>query len=115
MEAGLVIVALLLIVAAVLGIAVVHLAGIGRVSRRSPVGIRLRAALASDDSWRIAHRAATPVTWLTGVIALLAALAALGFAAGDASTEATVLVVFGAIVLAVGIALAVWRGVAAVR
>ncbi|WP_347754143.1 SdpI family protein [Agrococcus sp. ProA11] len=115
MEAGLVVVALLLVVAAAVDIVVVHLAGVGRIARTSPIGIRARATLASDETWRSAHRAATPVTWLTGAIAVIAALAALGFAAGGASTEATVLVVFGAIVLAVGIALAVWRGIASVR
>lgn len=116
MEVGLVLVALLVIVIAAAVIAAVHLAGIGRVTRKSPIGIRSHATLASAEAWRTAHRAATPVTWLTGAIALIAAFAALGFAsAEDGATEATVLIVFGVIVLIVGITLAVWRGIASVR
>lgn len=115
MEPGLVIAAIVVIAGAAAVIVTTHLAGIGRLPRQRIAGIRVKATLASDEAWRTAHRAATPIVWLTGSICAIAALGALGFAGSGASTEATVLLVFGLVVLLVGIALGAWRGIAAVR
>ncbi|WAC66356.1 SdpI family protein [Agrococcus sp. SL85] len=95
-------------------IVLVHLAGIGRLRRNPYAGIRTRTLLASDDAWRLGHRAATPITWLTGSVATLAGFG--GFAAALAGSPATgaVLVVLAAISLLLGALLGAWRAHATV-
>ncbi|WP_413316494.1 SdpI family protein [Agrococcus sp. 1P02AA] len=116
MQAWLIVAALALLAGAASLIAVTHLAGVGRLHRHRFLGLRSRAALASEERWRRAHRAATPIAWLTGAIGAIAAGGALAFAATpDAQTEALVLVVFSAVVLGVGLALSAQRAGAAVR
>lgn len=112
---GIVIAALVTALGAGALIAIVHLAGVGRISRNGWLGLRVRSTLASDEAWRAAHRAATPIVWLTGSIAVIAAFAALAFAVSGALPEATVLVVLALIVLVVGLLLAGWRAIATVR
>jgi hypothetical protein len=112
---GIVIGAIVTVLGAAALIAIVHLAGVGRIGRNSWWGLRVRSTLASDDAWRTAHRAATPIVWLTGSISMLAGLGALLFAGSGAVREGTVLVVLALIVLTVGMVLAGWRAVATVR
>src|SRR5690349_17117740 len=71
-----------LILGAAAVVLVVHLAGTGRIGRNHLAGIRTRTLTASDDAWLRGHRAATPVSWLTGAIAVLAGLGALAAVLG---------------------------------
>jgi uncharacterized membrane protein len=112
---GLALAAVVLALGSAAVIAVVHLAGVGRLSRNRFAGIRVPRALASEEAWRTLHRAATPIIWLTGSIAVLAAIGGLVFAASGERNEAVVLIVMAVVVLAVGLVLAGWRGLAAVR
>ncbi|GEK80981.1 SdpI family protein [Agrococcus baldri] len=112
---GIVIGAIVVALGAAAIIAIVHLAGVGRIGRSRWLGLRLAPTLASDETWSAAHRAATPIVWLTGSIAVIAALAALAFAGSGAVREGTVLVVLALVVLVIGLVLAGWRAVATVR
>ena len=88
---------------------VVHLIGLGRIAPTAALGLPGRRLRADADAYRTAHRAATPLTWLTCSVAAVAALGALaaGFAGGAA--EWAVLAVLAVVILVVGLVLATWR------
>lgn len=106
-------------IAVVLGaaalVAVVHLAGIGRIGRNRLAGIRTRTLMASDEAWLRGHRAATPVSWLTGAIAVLAGLGALAAVVGGSVQGGLVLLALAVISMTLGAVLGAWRAHATVR
>lgn len=98
-----------LLAAGALAVAVVvHLIGLGRIPPSPALGLPGRRLRSDASTFRTAHRAATPLTWLTGSVAALAALGSL-LALGAGTAEWAVLAVLAAVVLVVGLVLATWR------
>lgn len=87
---------------------VVHMIGLGRIAPTPALGLPGRRLRADASAYRTAHRAATPLAWLTGSVAAVAALGSLA-ARAVGTAEWGVLVVLAAIILVVGLALATWR------
>lgn len=105
-----------LLVAGALAIAiVVHLIGSGRIAPTPALGLPGRRLRADAATYRAAHRAATPLTWLTGAIAAIAGLGSLAARAAAGIEEWAVLAVLAAVVLVVGLTLATWRAHAALE
>ena len=88
---------------------VVHLIGLGRVAPTPALGLPGRRLRADVPTYRTAHRAATPLTWLSCSIAAAAAIGSLIAATAAGIEEWAILVVLSAVVLVVGLALATWR------
>lgn len=91
----------------------VHLLGLGRIASTGPLGLPGRRLREDASTCARAHRAATPLAWLTASVAAIAALGSLIAAPQGAAAEWAVLVVLSAVVLAVGLTLATWRAHAA--
>lgn len=100
---------LLLAGAAIAVALVVHAAGTGRIAPSGVVGLPGRRLRADAETWRTAHRAATPILWLAGSIAAIAALGALVASLSAAVPEWGVLMVLAAVVLVLGVVLGTWR------
>jgi hypothetical protein len=94
---------------------VVHLIGLGRIAPAPVLGLPGRQLRADAATFRTAHRAATPLTWLVCSISAIAALGALVAGAAGGVREWAVLAVLAAVVLVVGLALATWRAHASMR
>jgi hypothetical protein len=88
---------------------VVHLIGLGRIPPTPALGLPGRRLRADAATYRTAHRAATPLTWLSCSIAAAAAFGSLIAAGAAAFEEWAILFVLAAVVLVVGLALATWR------
>lgn len=88
---------------------VVHAIGLGRVAETGVLGLPGKRLRADAFTYRSAHRAATPLTWLAGSVAAVAAIGALVAAFAAGVEEWAVLAVLAAIVLVVGLVLATWR------
>ncbi|MGM1028554.1 MAG: hypothetical protein ACQEWM_01640 [Actinomycetota bacterium] len=100
--------ALLAVGAIAIGV-VVHMIGLGRVARISALGLPGRRLRTDAAVYRTAHRAATPLTWLTCSVAAVAALGALAAGIAGGVAEWAILAVLAAVILVVGLILATWR------
>lgn len=110
MDAVLLVLGSALLAVAAVGVAVVvHLIGLGRIGSTTVLGLPGRRLRTDAPTYRRAHRAATPLTWLTCSIAALAAIGSLLAAGAGGSREWAVLAALSAVVLILGLALATWR------
>ncbi len=105
----------LLAAAAIALAVVVHLIGLGRIAPTPALGLPGRRLRTDAPTYRRAHRAATPLTWLACSIAAAAALGSLIAAGAGGFEEWAILAVLSAIVLVVGLALATWRAHASMQ
>lgn len=85
----------------------------GRIGVNQMAGIRTRNVMASDEAWRVGHKAAIPATLIGSGVA--AGLVAMSFFPFDRDTQGG-LILAGAVVLVIGLATgAVFANRAAVK
>ena len=101
-----------MIVGGVALIVVGVIAGAGRLTRQSVVGLRTKATLASDEAWKAAHEAggnwvigAGAVLWVGGAVVLLM----------DSETTEDVVALIATVLMLIPLVIAFRRGQAAAQ